>query len=104
MTRVLILAASAFSFVSDAMAADLPTRQPPPPDMPLGEADNILNEFFQTPLKGGNEPFVNLQLSEEQITKQLVSLAEKAAILAEESERDESYPLQTQHIIAHKMM
>jgi tetratricopeptide (TPR) repeat protein len=71
------------------------TRQQPPPDMPLAEADNVLNEFFQTPLKGGNQPFVNLQLSEEQITKQLVSLAEKAAILAEESEKDESYPLQT---------
>jgi hypothetical protein len=38
MTRVLILAASAFSFVSAAMAADLPTRQPPPPVPVVGKA------------------------------------------------------------------
>lgn len=35
MTRFLIVAASIVSFVGAAFAADLPTRQPPPPPSPL---------------------------------------------------------------------
>lgn len=38
MTRLLILTASTFSFVTVAMAADLPTRQPPPPTPVVGKA------------------------------------------------------------------
>jgi hypothetical protein len=38
MTRFLILMASTLSFVSAAVAADLPIRQPPPPTPVVGKA------------------------------------------------------------------
>jgi hypothetical protein len=38
MTRFLILTASTLTFVSVAVAADLPTRQPPPPTPVVGKA------------------------------------------------------------------
>jgi hypothetical protein len=38
MTKFLILTASTFAFASAAVAADLPTRQPPPPTPVVGKA------------------------------------------------------------------
>jgi hypothetical protein len=38
MTKFLILTASTLAFASAAVAADLPTRQPPPPTPVVGKA------------------------------------------------------------------
>jgi hypothetical protein len=38
MTRILILTASTLAFAGAAVAADMPTRQPPPPTPVVGKA------------------------------------------------------------------
>ncbi|HEY9717033.1 MAG TPA: tetratricopeptide repeat protein [Trichormus sp.] len=76
------------------------TGEPPPLDMALSEAETIVSEFYQTPVPGGNEPFINLELSQEQITAQLLSLLEMGLAMAEECEANSKHPLQTICILA----